>query len=94
MHGSVLDTLVARSITDASFRQRFDQGRLAQDLDELEAPAGVREALEDLSASPWEAFVRQAHSCLQGIEAAIELPAMPSAREGLQPNRVLAEQVA
>jgi len=90
----VLDRLVARSITNGSWRGQFDRRQLARDLDELDAPIEIRQTLESLSAPTWEGFVRGAYHCLRGLEQALELPAMPSALDGLQPVRVIDEQVA
>lgn len=90
----VLDRLIARSITTGSWRGRFDQEQLATDLDALGAPAEVRLRLEAVSAPTWEVFVRRAYQCLHDLEQALEMPAMPSALDGLQPVRVTDEQVA
>ena len=90
----ILDRLVARLITNDLVRERFDRGQLAKDLDDLNAPPEIRETLEALSAPTWEAFVQLAYHGLRGLEQALEMPAMPSVLEGLQPVRVIDEQVA
>ena len=90
----ILDRLVARLITNDLVRERFDRGQLAKDLDDLGASMEIRETLEALSAPTWEAFVQLAYHGLRGLEQALAMPAMPSVLDGLQPVRVVDEQVA
>ena len=94
MSMQILDRLVARLITNDLVRERFDRGQLAKDLDDLGAPQEIRETLEALSAPTWDAFVRLAYRALLRLEEALEMPGVPSVLEGLQPVRVIDEQVA
>jgi len=94
MSMKLLDRLVARLITDGQRQGRFDARQLARDLEALDAPLDVREALQPLSALTWEDFVRRAYHVLLDVEQALEIPVMPSALEGLKPVRVIEERVA
>jgi hypothetical protein len=94
MHIKTLDRIVARRITEGTSRAKFDRAQLARDLDELGTPAEVRESLETISAPTWESFITRAYLGLRSLERALEMPALPSAMDGLQPVRVIDEQVA
>ncbi len=94
MHLIVLNKLVARSIVDPGFRQRFAEGRWTDDCEQLGAPADLVATLESISAPSWEEFVRLAYRCLKGLEAALEPVALPSALDGLVAGRTRDNQVA